>query len=79
MVYLTVCSCHVMYAFQSESTLFSGLKFKELLAGSRHDLDFGPASSKKFLDIQAVIEYGFTLKRVRDMTRTYSQVMFFLV
>ena len=34
--------------------------------------DFEPASSKEFLDIQATIECGFTLKRVRDMTRTYS-------
>ena len=32
-----------------------------------------PASSKEFLDIQATIECGFTLKRVRDMTRTYNQ------
>ena len=29
---------------------------------------------KEFLDIQATIECGFTLKRVRDMTRTYSQM-----
>ena len=28
----------------------------------------------KFLDIQATIECGFTLKRVRDMMRTYSQM-----
>ena len=34
--------------------------------------DFAPASSKAFLDIQTIIETGFTLKRVRDMTRTYS-------
>ena len=34
--------------------------------------DFTPALSKEFLDIQAPIECGFTLKRVRDMTRTYS-------
>ena len=34
--------------------------------------NFAPASSKEFLDIQATIECGFTLKRVRDMTRTYS-------
>ena len=32
-----------------------------------------PASSKELLDIQASIECGFTLKCVRDMTRTYSQ------
>ena len=35
--------------------------------------DFAPASSKEFLDIQATIECGFTLKRVRDMIRTYNQ------
>ena len=34
--------------------------------------DFAPASSKEFLDIQATIECGFTLKRVRDMRITYS-------
>ena len=33
---------------------------------------FAPASNKKFLDIQATIECGFTLKCVRDMTRKYS-------
>ena len=34
--------------------------------------DFTPPSSKEFLDIQATIECGFTLKRVRGITRTYS-------
>ena len=33
--------------------------------------DFAPSSSKEFLDIQATIECGFTLKRVRDMIKTY--------
>ena len=33
--------------------------------------DFVPASSKEFLDIQATIECGFTLKRVRDMIKTW--------
>ena len=33
--------------------------------------DFAPVSSKEFLEIQATIECGFTLKRVRDMIRTY--------
>ena len=36
--------------------------------------DFAPASSREFLDIQATIECGFTLKCVRDMTRTYSHI-----
>ena len=33
-VHLTVCSYHVKYAFQSESTLYSCLNVKELLARS---------------------------------------------
>ena len=41
--------------------------------------DFAPASSKDFLDIQATIECGFTLKHIRDMTRTYSQASSLLV
>ena len=35
---LTVCSCHVTYTFQSESTLYSCLNFTELLARSRHEI-----------------------------------------
>ena len=107
-------SCHV-YAFQSESTLYSCLNVKELLARSRCDIwslndcngtrtqsHLGrkrtlnhltklikwlscvvstylcgaleaDAICKEFLDIQATVECGFTLKRVRDMIRTYSQ------
>ena len=37
-------------------------------------LDIAPVLSEEFLDIQATIECGFTLKRVRDMIRTYSQI-----
>ena len=33
-----------------------------------------PGSSKEFLDIEATKEYGFTLKRARDMRRTYGQM-----
>ena len=33
-----------------------------------------PVSSKEFLDIQATIECRFTLKLVRDMIITYSQM-----
>ena len=35
---LTVCSYHVMYAFESESTLHSCLNVKELLARSRREI-----------------------------------------
>ena len=36
--------------------------------------DIAPVSSKEFLDIQATIECEFTLKRIRDMIRTHSQI-----
>ena len=35
---LTVCSCHVTYAYQSESTLYSYLNVNELLARSRREI-----------------------------------------
>ena len=35
---LSVCSCHVTYAFQSESTLYSCLNVKELFARSRREI-----------------------------------------
>ena len=53
---MSVCSYHVTYAFQSESTLHSCLNVN-------YDID-----------IQATMECGFTLKRIRDMIRTYSQM-----
>ena len=37
--------------------------------------DFAPALSKEFLDIQATIECGFTVKHVCDMIRTCSQTV----
>ena len=30
--------------------------------------------SKEFIDIQATVQFRFTMKRVRDMTRTYGQM-----
>ena len=35
---LPVCSCHVTYAFQSESTLYNCLNVKELFAQSRRKI-----------------------------------------
>ena len=37
-IVVTVCSYHVMYAFQSESTLSSCLNVKELLARKRRQI-----------------------------------------
>ena len=36
--FMTVCSCHVTYAFQSECTLYNCLNVKELLARSRREI-----------------------------------------
>ena len=36
--------------------------------------DFPTISSKEFPDIEATIECGFTLKHVRYMTGTYSEI-----
>ena len=38
LLYLSVCFCHVMYVPQSESTLYSCLTVKELLAWSRRKM-----------------------------------------
>ena len=38
LVFPTVCSYHVMYAFQSESALCTFLNIKELLAQSKHEI-----------------------------------------
>ena len=35
---------------------------------------FGPVSSEEFLDIQATIECGFSLKHVREWIRTQSHI-----
>ena len=35
---MSVCSCHVTYAFESESTFYSCLNVKELLARSRREI-----------------------------------------
>ena len=69
---LIVCSCHVTYAFQSESTLYSYLNVKELLVRSRREI--WRWSNCNFLDIQTTIKCGLTLKPVRGMTRTYNQM-----
>ena len=66
------------------NTLESSIRwnFNTLVVGSNpvavtSPSDFAPASSKEFLDIQATIECGFTLKRVRDMIKTYRLLLKF--
>ena len=49
----------------------SGSEFES--SCSHLDFIFRACFEQGILDIQATIEYGFTLKRVRDVTRTYSK------
>ena len=74
----TLCSCLNVKELLAWNRL-QNLKFKWLQLDSNprslctRTSHFAPVSSKDFLDIQATIECGFTLKRVHDMTRTHSR------
>ena len=53
------------------------VQLQSVIQSSRSHLNFrfrAYAWSREFLDIHATIECGFTLKRVHDMIRTYSQM-----
>ena len=54
------------YRFVLESLLFS--------SSFENDTQVIFVSSKEFLDIEATVECGFTLKLVRDMIKTYNQM-----
>ena len=80
---LTVCSCHAMYAFQSESTLYSCLNVnvKELLAQNRHDIRYQIVFRYRACFEQEVpwisgnCRVWIYLKGVHRMIRTYSQML----
>ena len=63
---LTVCSYHVIYAFQSESTLYSCLNVKELLAQNRCDI-------WNLSDCSGTWTHNH-MKCICDLIRTYSQM-----
>ena len=76
-----------MYAFQSESTLYSCLNFKELLAQNRCNIrslsdsngiwthnDLVRKGALNHSVKLAIIESRFIVKRLRDMKITYSQM-----
>ena len=66
-----VVSCHRLHLVQSCDCNWTRKPRTSSVAVTSPS-DLAPASSKDLLDIQATIECGFTLKRVPDMTRTYS-------
>ena len=76
----TVCYYHVTYAFQRGPTLYSCLNVKERLARNRGSISSLSDSngirthSHLVRIVKAAIECRLSLKRVRDMIITYSQV-----
>ena len=71
------CFVHVSYILSTLLLGFQTTHFEidQVMFLSRKRFRVNPVtSSKEFLDIHATIECGFTLKRVRDMTRTYGQM-----
>ena len=56
----------VEYSFKNKMVLGSSL------VAVIYTLNSSPVSSKEFLDLQATLEYGFTLKRVHDMITAYN-------
>ena len=60
---MTVCSCHVTYTFQSESTLYSCLNVKELLAQSRRKIwslsDWNWTRTHNHLIHKRTLNYGW--------------------
>ena len=55
-VYLTLCSYHVTCAFQSESTLYSCLNFKELFARNRRGIYLNVRLRTKWLWIGILLQ-----------------------
>ena len=58
----------LMVFFRNVRILFMAFEFS--CQTSQTGKDIAPVSSKEFLDIQATIKCGFTLKRLHDMITT---------
>ena len=76
-----VCSYHITYTFQSEPTLYSCLNVKELLPCSTSEIwslsDCNGTRTQNHLVQKRTLNHLaklVTLKCVRDMIRTYSQM-----
>ena len=73
MVHLTLCSYHVMYVYQSESTLNSSLNVKELLAWSWREI--WSFSDCKWTRIHDHLVYKGTLNRLDKLAKWLSCVV----
>ena len=71
---------NIFFSYLNINSVWNKFKnMSSLISGKCWHFDSGrdditPALSKEFLDNQALIECGFTLKRVRDIIITYSQI-----
>ena len=66
-VYLTVCSYHVTCAFQSESTLYSCLNFKELFARNKRGIYLHVRLRNKWLWVRIQLQpLGFMFDDIFD-------------
>ena len=72
-VHLTVSSCHVMYAFQSESTLYNYLNVKELLARNRWN--FWKLSDCNWTRTQNHLVRQRTLNHLLKLTKWFSCIL----
>ena len=71
-IYLTVCYCHVTCAFQSQTTLYSYLNVKDLLARSRKEI--WSLSDYNWTRTQNHSVRKRTLNHLANLTRTYTQM-----
>ena len=72
-VHFTLCSCHVTYAFHSESTLYSCLNFKELFAQNRHKIS--SLSDCKWSRTHNHLVCKRTLNHLAKLTKSLSGVV----
>ena len=72
---LTVCSCHVTYLFQSESTIYNCMNVKELLAQNRpkirslSDCNGTRESSAKWLNVRLRTKWLWVLVPLQSLIR----------
>ena len=73
-IWLSICMFSFFFFFVANTNLLFAEIINTYTFLQYFTSDFAPDLSKKFLEIQATTECGFTLKCVRHMIRTWSQI-----
>ena len=75
-----VCSCHVTYVFQSESTLYSCLNVKEILARSRREIwrlsDYNWTRTQNLLVLKPILNHLAKLLKVDHTSSNILRAVF---